>query len=188
MPSAVDGRLDAGVEVPAVGVVDEVEQVVELGIAALAVFVAADRLDDVGRAGGDVFLHAELGIEFELLRQITDAQGAAQGDFPGVRHLLAGEDFQQRGFAAAVAADHADFLPGGDGEGDAVEQRLVTVGQADFVGGEESGHEAARLVPYPGRNVHRGCDFPAQDWNSPHRTVAGSWRELQFRPSESSSE
>ena len=144
------GGLDPGVEVPAVGVVDEVEQVVELGVATLAVFVAADGFDDVGRARGDVFLHGELGIQLELLRQIADAEGAAQRDFPGIRHLLAGEDFEERGLAAAVAADHARFLPGGDGKRDPIQQRLVTVGQANFVGREESGHEAARLLPIAG--------------------------------------
>jgi hypothetical protein len=127
------------------------EQIGEFGVAAFAVFVAADGVDDVGRARGDVFLDGRFRIELEFLGQVADAQRAAQGNFAGIGHLLAGEDFQERGFATTVAADHAGFLPGGHREGDAVEQRLVTVSEADFVGGEESGHEAARLLPICGQ-------------------------------------
>ena len=100
--------------------VDEVEQVVELGIAAFAVFVAADGLDNVGGSCGDVVLHAQFGIELELLWQIADAEGAAQRDLARVGHLVAGEDLEQRGFTAAVAAHHADFLPCGNGKSHAV--------------------------------------------------------------------
>ena len=70
--------------------IDEVQQIVEFRIAAFTVFVAADRLHDVGSAGRDVFLHGEFRIELELLRQVAHTQRPAQGNFPGVRHLLAG--------------------------------------------------------------------------------------------------
>ena len=132
--------LDARVEVPAIGVIDQVQQLGKLGFRALAIFISTHGIDDVGCAGRDVFMHAQFRIELELLWQITDTQRAAQRDVAGVGLVLPGEDFQQRSFAASVAADHADFFAGGDSERDAIEQRLVAIGEADFVGGQQSGH------------------------------------------------
>jgi hypothetical protein len=131
----VGERLDAGVEVPAVGVVDQVEQVGELGLAAVAAFVASDRLDDVGGSGGDVFVDRFFRIEFELLGEVADAEFAAGGDFARVGSVGAAEDFQQRCLAAAVAPDEPDFFARGDGQGDSVEEDLVAVGETDLVGG-----------------------------------------------------
>ena len=54
--------------------------------------------------------------------------------------ILVGKNFEERGLSAAVAPDQADFFSSGDGEGDAVEEGLVAVGKAEFVGGEEGGH------------------------------------------------
>ena len=85
-------------------------------------------------------MHAQFRIELELLWQIPDTQSTAQRDVAGVGLVLPGEDFQQRSFAASVAPDHADFFAGGDSERDAIEQRLVAIGEADFVGGQQSGH------------------------------------------------
>jgi hypothetical protein len=89
------GGFDAGIEVPAVGVVDEVEEVGEFGIGAVAGFVAADGIDDVGCAGGDVFEDAEVAIEFKLLGEVSDAEAAAEGEVSGVCGLAAGEDFEE---------------------------------------------------------------------------------------------
>ena len=120
--------------------VEEFEKALEFGLGAVAVLVASDRLYDVGGTGGDVFVDGDVGIELEFLRQVSGADAAAQGDFPGIRLRLSGEDFQQGGFPTAVAPDKADFFPGGDGKGDTVEKVLVGVGEADLVGREEGGH------------------------------------------------
>ncbi len=91
--------------------IDQMQQVRQFRFAAIAGFIAAHGRDDIGGTRGDVFLHARVRIELELLRQITDAQRAPQRDFARIRHIRAGEDFEQRGFPTAIAADHADFLP-----------------------------------------------------------------------------
>jgi len=102
-------------------VIDEVEEVGEFGFRAVARFVAMDGRDDVGGSGGDVFVDRYGGIEFELLGEVSGAEVAAGSDLAGVGLIFAGENFEERGFAAAVAADESDFLTRFDGEGDAVE-------------------------------------------------------------------
>ena len=87
------GGLDAEFEVPAVGVVDEVEEVGEFFFGAVALFITSDGLGEVGDAGGDVFEDGEGGVEFEFLREVADPQFAAEGDVAGVGLGLAGEDF-----------------------------------------------------------------------------------------------
>jgi hypothetical protein len=48
------------------------------------------------------------------------------------------EDFEERGLSAAVAPDEANFFARGDGKSDSIKEGLVTVGEAEFVGREES--------------------------------------------------
>ncbi len=76
------GGLDAGVEVPVVGVVDQVEQVGQLGIGAVTVLVATDRIDHASGTGGDVLVGAFFEIELEILRQVTDAEVLPQPFLP----------------------------------------------------------------------------------------------------------
>ena len=141
------------------------QQLGQLSVAALAIFITAYCLDHIGRAGRDVFLHTQRRIELEFLRQVAGPQRASHRDVAGIRHLLAGQNFQQRRLAAAVAPYHADFLAGGHRECHAVQQRLVTVGQANFVGGEQCGHERAACGlsrpkrPPPMMDSTRGADF-----------------------------
>ena len=45
---------------------------------------------------------------------------------------LAQEQCKQAGFAAAVRADHADLLPGMQGEVDALEQRLAAAREREL--------------------------------------------------------
>ena len=68
---------DAGLEVPSIRVLDEVEEFMKLGVAALAAFVAAHPLDEVGSSGFDVLKNGSLGIEFELLREVAGAKPTA---------------------------------------------------------------------------------------------------------------
>ena len=73
--------------------VEEFEEALEFGLRAVAVLVAADRLDDISSSGGDVFVDGEFGIELEFLREVSGADSAAEGDFPRVRLGFAGENF-----------------------------------------------------------------------------------------------
>ena len=74
----------------------------------------------------------------------ADAQPAGVGDPAGVRRLAPGEQPQQRGLAAAVAADDADPVALADAERDVVEQgaacrsALLTRLQVDQVAGATS--------------------------------------------------
>ena len=147
--------LDTGVEVPAVGVFDEVEEVGEFGFGALAVFVFRNGFDDVVGTSRDAFVDGFPWVEFEFLGEGADAQSPAAGDFAGVGLVLAGENSEKRGLAAAVAADETGLFASRDRDRHAVEKVLVSVGEADFVGGEESGHfrwselrvESDELIP-----------------------------------------
>src|ERR1035441_9371907 len=73
-------------------------------------FKFGDEVEDVLRAVADVFMNAFRRIEHEILRQIAGDQFALPGNFATVRRLQAGEDFQERRFAAAVAPDESDAV------------------------------------------------------------------------------
>ena len=111
------------------------EQIREFGLRSLAVFVSSNCLDQIRGPGGDVFLHAKRAIEFELLRQIPHAQCPPHGDLAGVGGLRSGEDFQQRGLAAAVAAHQSHLLAGCNRQRDPVKQSLIAVAEPDAGGG-----------------------------------------------------
>ena len=136
------GGVDAGLEFPAVGGLDLVEEDGQLAVGALAGFVASEPIDEVGGARLDVLADGEGALELEFLGQVADAEAAAPGDIAGIGVLVSGEDAEEAGFAAAVAADEADLFAGSDGEGDGLEQTLVAIGQGDVVGGEQgwAGH------------------------------------------------
>ena len=114
--------VDAGVEIPSLGVLDEGEQFVEFGFGAVAIFIAGDRFDNICCASGDVVIDREGGIDFEFLREVANAKAAAFGDVAGISLVLIGDDFEEGSFSTAVAPDKADFFASGDGEGDAVEK------------------------------------------------------------------
>ncbi len=138
-----DQRLNAHLEIPAVGVVDEVEQLGQLCLAALARFIPANRRDQVGRSRLDVLADGEGVIEFEFLGEVTDPDAALGGNLSAVRLFLSGQDLEQAGLAAAVASHQAGLLSGFDGDGRPLEQLLVTVSELEGTGGEESGHGGA---------------------------------------------
>ena len=74
---------------------------------------------------GQVAFHTSLktgkgivGLELQTLRQVSDAQiGGGELHHARVGQLVAHQNAEQRGFAAAVGANQADALTGVDGKG-----------------------------------------------------------------------
>ena len=124
---------NAGVEVPAVGVLDAVEHVGQLVLGALAGFVAAEPFHDVGGAGFDVLADRLPILQLELLRQVAHAQAAAARDLARVRPERPGEDLEERGLARAVASDEADLLTRRDRQAHALEEPLLAEAQRKSV-------------------------------------------------------
>ena len=132
-----DKGFDAGLEVPSISVLDEVEELVQLGIAPLAAFIAAHPLHEISSAGLDVLKNGSRGIEFEFLRKVAGAKPTAAGDFACVGIVRSGEDFEEACLATAVAPHETDFFTRGNGQRDTVEEDMIAVGEFDFLCGEE---------------------------------------------------
>jgi hypothetical protein len=81
-----------------------------------------------GRDGEDDVAHRGPGRQRAGLVQDAHREIATAGDPAGVRLVGPGEQRQQRGLAATVAADDADPLTGGDAERDVVEDDGGAVG------------------------------------------------------------
>ena len=98
----------------------QIEEVFDIGVSGgvdITVFVTFKLGVDKLQTGPDVFGDSKLGIEFKILGQIGTAEVAHPGEsgtFSG--RFVTGDDFQQGGFAATVAADEGDFFTGGDGK------------------------------------------------------------------------
>jgi hypothetical protein len=90
----------------------------------------------VGGACLDVLSHGEAAVQLELLRQITDAQPAPPRHFAGIGVLMAGEDAQQAGLAAAIAPQQPDLFSRANQQRNGFEQSLVAVSQGQVVGGQ----------------------------------------------------
>jgi hypothetical protein len=101
---------DAGLEVPAVGVLNFFEAFLELGIAPLARLVAAHPFHEIGGSILNILENCGLGIEFKFLREIADAEPAPTRDVTGIGGIFAGEDFEEARLATAVATDESDFF------------------------------------------------------------------------------
>ena len=110
--------VDAGLQVPAVRALDLVEQFSMIFGAAGAGFILRNPVQQVGRTGGDVLLHGLVAGELKFLRQITNPQPAPPENLPAVRGLFTGQNLQQAGLPAPVAADQADFLARRHGQRD----------------------------------------------------------------------
>ena len=67
---------DAGLEIPAIRMLDKLKEFMKLGITSLAAFVAAHPLHEVSSAGFDVFKNRSCGIEFKFLRKVASAKSA----------------------------------------------------------------------------------------------------------------
>ena len=134
------GGFDAGIEVPAIGVINQMQQFGQLGLRAIASLVAADRLHHVARSRRNVLLHAQCRIQLKFLRQITDQQRPSQCNLTAVRRHHPTQNLQQRRLAAAVSPDHADALAFVNRQRRGVENRQLVVADGDFGGVDNGGH------------------------------------------------
>ena len=84
------------------------------------------------------FTHALLGVELWFLRQVSDLETGHRDGFAFDVLVEAGHDFQQRGLARAVQAQHADLGAGEEGQRDVLQDlSLRRHGLADAVHGED---------------------------------------------------
>ena len=129
--------------VPAIQGFDFGLQRVEVA-AALVRQVALQQLLHALQAHAHGLEHAGLGVELGLLRHVGHAQPVLALYLAVVGALEAGDDFEQRRFAAAVAPHQSDALAGLERKIDPVEQGQVAVGEAEAVEGDP-GHGAVGL-------------------------------------------
>jgi hypothetical protein len=131
---AVDGFLDPLRPVPAVERLDLALHRVQV---AVAVGVALDQL----LCAGDTLAHGGedtgFGVEHGLLGDVGDTQALLQLQDAVIGLFHAGEDFQQRGLAGAVAADEAHPFGGFDGQVGVVEECNMAEGELGVEEGDE---------------------------------------------------
>jgi hypothetical protein len=80
-----------------------------IGIVHRQFVVAIENVLFGGDAEHDIAAHAKIGIEMRLLREIADARAFCDKTFAVKFGVDAGHDAQQRRFAGAVDAEHADL-------------------------------------------------------------------------------
>ena len=130
--------LDAGVELPAVVVLDDLHELALLGHQRVEVGVGlAHRRADLLEAGQrvaqrldrllDVAAHVELLVERRLLQQDADRRVRRERRLTVGGLLHAGHDLEDGRLAGAVGADDADLRAGQERQGDVVEDHLVAV-------------------------------------------------------------
>ena len=91
-----------------------------------------------------------------LLRHMRDAPGFREIDDAAVRMQLIAQHRKQRGLAAAIGADQADFLAGVDGQVSCIEQHL------------RAAHQRQRL------QTDHGNDLKNQSWSALSRKTCSS--------------
>ena len=125
LPGPAVQRLDAGLDGVEVVTLRAVRgaHLVPMRLVALA-----QRLD-LGHAFADDVEHGGRGVELGLLRHVDHAQALLRLQQAVVELLDAGQHLQQRGLAAAVAADQRQPLAAFERQGGAVEQRDMAVGE-----------------------------------------------------------
>ena len=106
----------------------------------------------VAHAGGDGVEHGHGGIEHGLLLDVGDLDVLLHHEQAVVQFRAAGNDFQQRRLAGAVAADESDALAGFQREIGMVEQRDVAECQL-------RGREGNDSHGVSGRDDYRFADF-----------------------------
>ncbi len=125
----VGGHFQLQVQVAAVGSRDDrfqprllIGQRIEIGIFGaigdIHRFQLGLRLEHFAQAGFDHLAHGLLGVEHRFLRQVADVQARHRHRFALDVGVDAGHDFEQRRFAGAVQAQHADLGAGEKAEGD----------------------------------------------------------------------
>jgi hypothetical protein len=92
-----------------------------------------------GLAGEFGLDDAEAAFEFGEVPALA-AEDADEGVGEGQGVALAGDGFDEGGFAAAVGAEDGDVFAGFDAEGDVVEDDVVAAGYVDVLKFEEGGH------------------------------------------------
>ena len=140
----VDERADTVFDLPAVEVVDVVEQFAgAVGVRRL-VLVLGDEVQDGLRAGEDVLFDGLVVVQLEILRQVARDEFAASDDLARVGRDDPGGDAQERALARAVAADQADAVALVDGERGLVEDRLHAVARFEVGDAEDGGRHAEK--------------------------------------------
>ena len=94
----------------------------------------------LGDAAEHRLVDARRGVELVVLGQHADGEPADPGDPPGVDVARAGEHAQERGLAAAVAADDADAVTAADAERDGIEHLGGAECEGGALDGDEVGH------------------------------------------------
>ena len=123
-------HLDLRFEIPQVLAVDHVLELGGLvgGLVRVVHHQLVVAIDDVLLfldAGHDVAEHVERRIELRLLRQVADPGAIGRPGLAGELGVDAGHDAQQRRFARAVGAEHADLGVGVEAQMDVVEHLLA---------------------------------------------------------------
>ncbi len=150
----VHRQVDLGIEIPqplGVDLVLELRHLVGglVGIIGGNLVVTVDHRLLRCAAFHDVLAHRFFRIELRLLRQIADADAGRGPGFAGIIGVDARHDAQQRRFAGAVDAEHADLGVGIKGQVDVVQDLAVSgidLGQTFHVIGELTGHASVRAL------------------------------------------
>ena len=135
---ALQGLLDALFPHPAVEVFDARLQRVEV-VARQVLLVALAQFAGLGRAFAGGLEDGGLGLEDGLLRHVGAAQPLLELQHAVVGLVQPSQDFQQRGFAGAVAPDQRHALAAVERETGAIEQRHMAEGEVG-VGKGDQGH------------------------------------------------
>ena len=114
------------------------------------------RPDVVRVAADDEVANGVRGREIVGLAQVSDGQAGGVGDAPGVGCPLAGQGLQQRGFAVAVAAHHADRVALVDTETDLAQQGPRAMRDGDALGVDQVDHQAHKIASVQVRHSFRG--------------------------------
>src|SRR5699024_8167443 len=100
----------------------------------------------LGPLADDDLTDRRRGVEGVGLGEHADPGVPGEGHPPVVDGLIAGEDPDESGLAAAVAADDPDALPLSEAEGDVVEHLGGAEREAGALDGDEVGHQSRRAV------------------------------------------
>ena len=142
---------DAAVEIPAVEVVDLIEQHGAARMLGRGAFILRQQREDVCRACFDIRENRGLLLQRESLRQPARHQITPAREHARVRLQLARRDPQECGLAAAVATHEPDAFAFLHRHGGAVEHGVRTVADGQF-GGAGNGIGHKRAV-----NIHVAC-------------------------------
>jgi ketosteroid isomerase-like protein len=120
-------RTGAMLEIPAIGMLDLLEQQRALRAFCWHAFVVGDEIQDPLRSGEDVVVHRRGIVEVEDLRHIAGNEIAPERDLPAVRRRRACDQLEERRLPGPVAADEPHALAFEDRDARLVEHRLRAV-------------------------------------------------------------